>query len=408
VLLDTFNSYRRGINPYDKGWKKKHAWIRLTDVGRKWRGVVFASTSRLNLGITVGPTKPGHIKTILSSTLPIFIDYKYVNKDFGSALWRMRAALKHRDRGREISLEGIVEFEDKFFGEFFKATQCTFPVLESLSLCFGNNYQPNLPNTFLRGPDLSNPHLRHLKLERATLASISGFLLSATALTDLILQVGAAFSPSTETSLLACLQGMPCLCSLDLSLAHKSPSQPPTPKDIVPLSKLTYFHFVGSSVDLEALAAGLSAPSLRDVNFKFRDEIWPPIVHLPRFNDEIEKSYYAVWMVFEQNDFCLSLWSKSEYFIQCEPSFNFGPVRKRNPESIIQMSDALSTRLTTGRYSMYPFSQRISRSGRILFRGAGSFGGFPVSRCSGQRAQMTTLGVSSLTCPMTTLIFCRL
>jgi hypothetical protein len=201
---------------------------------------------------------------------------------------------------------------------------------------------------------------------------------------------------------------MPCLCSLDLSLAHKSPSQPPTPKDIVPLSKLTYFHFVGSSVDLEALAAGLSAPSLRDVNFKFRDEIWPPIVHLPRFNDEIEKSYYAVWMVFEQNDFCLSLWSKSEYFIQCEPSFNFGPVRKRNPESIIQMSDALSTRLTTGRYSMYPFSQRISRSGRILFRGAGSFGGFPVSRCSGQRAQMTTLGVSSLTCPMTTLIFCRL
>jgi hypothetical protein len=136
------------------------------------------------LGITVGPTKPGHIKTILSSTLPIFIDYKYVNKDFGSALWRMRAALKHRDRVREISLEGIVEFEDKFFGEFFKATQCTFPVLESLSLCFGNNYQPNLPNTFLRGPDLSNLHLRRLKLERATLASISGFLLSATALTE--------------------------------------------------------------------------------------------------------------------------------------------------------------------------------------------------------------------------------
>jgi hypothetical protein len=56
---------------------------------------MFASSSRLDLGITVGPQKPGHIKTTLSSPLPIFIEYKCLSYGdiTGSALWRMRAAL---------------------------------------------------------------------------------------------------------------------------------------------------------------------------------------------------------------------------------------------------------------------------------------------------------------------------
>jgi hypothetical protein len=103
---------------------KNHVWFNLTHVCRKWRTVIFASASRLDLSITVGPEKPGHIKAILSGPLPIHIDYKCRFREItGSALWRMRAALKHHDRVREIALEGTSADFDKFF----KVTNCPFP-----------------------------------------------------------------------------------------------------------------------------------------------------------------------------------------------------------------------------------------------------------------------------------------
>jgi hypothetical protein len=94
---------------------------------------MFASTSRfkLDLGITVGPQKPGPIKTILSSPFPIFIDYNCMDGEItGSAFWRLRAALKRPDRVRGITFEGTSAGFDKFF----KVTNCPFPVLESLVL----------------------------------------------------------------------------------------------------------------------------------------------------------------------------------------------------------------------------------------------------------------------------------
>jgi len=124
-----FDSYRQGVDPYDHQWRKKHVWIILTRVCRKWRALVFASASRLDLGVTVGPQKPDHIKTILSSPLPIFIEYKCsYRKMTHSAHWRVRAALGHHDRVRAIAFEGT----RANFYKFFNATNCPFPVLESL------------------------------------------------------------------------------------------------------------------------------------------------------------------------------------------------------------------------------------------------------------------------------------
>ena len=65
MLLEIFDSYRQITDQYDHQWRKKHVWFNLTHVCRKWRAIMFASSSRLDLGITVGPQKPGHIKTIL-------------------------------------------------------------------------------------------------------------------------------------------------------------------------------------------------------------------------------------------------------------------------------------------------------------------------------------------------------
>ena len=140
VLLDIFDYYRQGIDPYDYEWTQNHAWINLAHVCRTWRAVMFASYSRLDLGVCVGPKRPEHIKAILSGPLPIFVDYRrFYEKITGSVFWRLRAALQHHsDRVCKIAFEGTKANLDKFF----KLTNCAFPVLDSLSLQFRNSGAP--------------------------------------------------------------------------------------------------------------------------------------------------------------------------------------------------------------------------------------------------------------------------
>jgi len=154
VLLEIFDSFRQSVDPYDQKWKKEHLWLNLAHVCGKWRAIMFASVTRLDLGITVGPEKPGHIKTILSGPLPIFLDYRRCirctchweenaacdagdvflpTNITGSALWRMRAVLKyHPDRVRDITFEG----EWAGFNKFFKMTNCAFPCWRAFPLPF--------------------------------------------------------------------------------------------------------------------------------------------------------------------------------------------------------------------------------------------------------------------------------
>ena len=350
LLIEIFDFYRQAIDPYGYQWRKRHMWIGLTQVCRKWRAVMFASASRLDLGITVGPKKPDDIKTIQSYPLPIFIDYKYQymhreSEDITGALSRMLAALGHHDRVREISYEGS-GLSGTNFDEFIKATNSPFPLLESLVFRFKRGYV-KLPDTFLRGPGLSDLHLRRLELKQVSFALISGFLLSATALTDLTLRIDTGFNSSSEPSLLACLQGMLSLCHLDLTISIESPSQPSTSKDIVTLSKLIRFRYSGYSVFLDTLMAGLSAPSLYNVGTWFFDEIWPPAVHLPRFINEIKGRHHTVRVDVEYLVFNLRLLTQSESINLRSPSVTLGPFLQSSSESIMRMSSALSTKFAT-------------------------------------------------------------
>jgi hypothetical protein len=305
---------------------------------------MFASSSRLDIGITVGgPQKPGHIKTILSGPFPILINYRCTDGDItGSALWRLRAALRHHDRVREISFEGT----SASFDELYRASNCPFPVLESLALCFSFRNEPQIPDAFLRGQDLSSLHLQRLRLTYVSLASASGFLSSATALTDLYLLID-----TIGTTLLACLQSMLCLRSLTLFIMRRrpdSPWQPSTPKDIITLSKLASFRYVGELVYLDALVAGLSAPSLWDFRIDCLDVRWPPILHLPRFINEIEGHSYAVQVAFLISGGVFSLLVKSENIGQFESRFYLKCPPSTPPSgSIFGMGGVLSTRLTT-------------------------------------------------------------
>ena len=346
ILLEIFDYYRQSFDPYDHHWRENYAWLNLTHACRKWRGVMVASSSRLDLGVTVGPQKPDHVKTILSGPLPIFFDYRSMYGDMtGRAIWRMRAALEHHhDRVREIAFGGASTNFDKFF----KATsKRAFPMLESLILC---GWKPEVPDTFLGGPDLSDLHLRRLKLSGFSLETISRLLSSATSLTDLSLDINTV-SPSPEASLLAFLQGMRHLRSLNLSiLLCPLDSQSPlsTSGDIVLISQLTHFRYVGHSIFFNAFLARLSTPSLQDVNIRFIDWTWPPpIVYLPQTINVIEEHYHVAEVAFLGLEFRLLLLTASEYIRHCKPRFELSLSLEYFPRSIMQVSGALSTRLTT-------------------------------------------------------------
>jgi hypothetical protein len=193
---------------------------------------------------------------------------------------------------------------------------------------------------------------------------------------------------------------LPCLRRFDLfiSLLHplNSPSQSSTTKVIVLLSKLTCLYYIGPGVLLDALVAGLSAPSLHDANIHFSDTTLPPIVHLPRFINKIEERYYAVHVSFQRSFFRLSFLTQSESIGHCYPRFTLSLDMSYNQETItrqekiMRISGALSTRLTIMEELRVTFDRTNAIFWEDLFCGAGSFGSSPTSRPSGLNAETTT------------------
>ena len=307
-------------------------WLNLAHVCRRWRAVMFASSSRLDLNIVLGPEKPGHIKTILSGHLPILINYWLLTHFCGSykledttssALWRMHAALKHRDRVREISFGGW----DVIFGEFIRATNHHFPALQSLVLSLPRDHEPDIPATFLRGAEQSDLPLRRLRLYGASLAPVSGLLLSATALTDLTLELrynAAGFGSSQKSFFLGCLQGLKSLRNLNLN-APCNPQESQShssPRDIVPLLKLTHFHYSGSTIFLNDLMSGLSAPSLQDAKFLLVG--FPsPFLYLSRIIDDVREEFRSVSVTFGIENFHLRSSTHLRKIDHFKPSFTF-------------------------------------------------------------------------------------
>jgi hypothetical protein len=367
VLLEIFDSYRQnildshlqGVDQYDHQWRNKYAWFNLAHVCRRWRSVVFASSSRLDLNVIVGPEKPNHIKTILSGHLPILIDYLHFHQQgqgdiTDSALWRMRAVLRHRDRVRGISISFRGGRDDDhwhvIFEKFMKATSYYFPALDNLVLSFPSDPQVGIPATFLRGPDQLHLPLRRLRLDGVSFGSVSGLLLSATALTDLTLNVaynaaGLDSSQGVGSFLVACLQSMKSLRSLDLYLTTGGDlrliSQHPTPKDIVPLLKLTRFHYSGPTMSLNTLMSGISAPSLKYTRFILYNRT--PLLHFSRLIDDVTEEFRSVSVAFDVDHFRLLSSTHSGKIDHFNPSFRFHV--NCSPDSIKSINATPSTKL---------------------------------------------------------------
>ena len=344
MLLEIFDSYRKYFTDDPSCWNKKYKWFKLIHVCRRWRRVVLASFTRLDLCLFVQDRNPGNMKTIFSPRLPqlpIVINYGYGMASHAKTkeLGRILAALKRCDRVRGISFSGVPSDFDKLI----KATKCLFPILEDLQLCDEHcDMDLELPATFLRG---SAPHLRRLKLDRISLTSISSLLSSSKMLVELSLTTYTLYPTAL---LLAHLRGMPCLCRLELNRTGIPTSTddliPSTnPGDIFLLSKLTSFHYLGRSSFLNALVAGFAAPYLEDVQIKLHNDTKPPILHISRFINDIEKPYHSAQVIFEDDYFSISLLTQANPDDYITPPFRFASAC--TTESIMRMSATLFGKL---------------------------------------------------------------
>ena len=326
VLLEVFDSYRKKFKhapEYERHWNRIHGWLMLAHVCQKWRRIVLASPSRLDLCICVIGKNPGNMKTMLSPRLPrlpIFVDYRWLGTSTPKDISRLSTALRHRDR-----LRGIV-FPFQGFDErtkrLLKEMKRSFPALETLEFhSYSYSYRES-DSKFQLG---SAPRLRCLKVDSVPFRYLTQLLPSSTMLVELSLKIEI----SSRVSLLPYLQAMPHLRSLVLQLMppYREDVDPDTNTDnidIVTLSKLTCFSFRGRAAVLDTLVAGMAAPSLHDLHVRFTDRaIASPFRHLSRFTTEIEIRHHACQLLFLEGFFRLSLLTNSEFIATSEPHFKF-------------------------------------------------------------------------------------
>ena len=277
---------------------------------------MFASSSRLDVCLFLKPNNGTHMKTLMSTDprIPIIIEYNTYVAVTAKDMGRLLSALKRPDRIRGIDLSSLTGTQ---LDKFFKATKCPFPALESLELRSNRDQVLKIPPTFLKLQGTKQHlRLRSLKLHPISLTSISGFLSSATVLTDLSLRINSRFQVPYLPHLLSQLQGLPYLRRLDLIITclMSQLGQLTKPKESFPLAKLTSFNYRGDSTSLVFLMMGFEAPSLQDVDIYLYDQTQTlsPLPHLPQLINGVVEHYRAVQVIIQQNYFDFSLLAPSE------------------------------------------------------------------------------------------------
>ncbi len=359
LLIEMFDFYLLRWQDVNHLWETGYQleWFNLLHVCRKWRAVLFASSSRLGLSFVLTPKRGGNIKTIISRhfpPLPIVINYNYQRRltttGMTKDMSRLLCALKLPDRIRGIDL--YASSTNGELAKFFKAMKCPFPALESLAIRNKDDQVLKIPAAFLKGTNL-HLRLRSLKLRSICLTSISQLLSSATALTNLSLTIRTDHrQPPDMLLLLAQLQGLPLLRRLNLKISC-STEQPTEPKERFPLEKLTSFHYHGCTAALNTLTMGFVAPSLQDIDISLDERsqtLPPPASHLPKFINDIRKHYRVVQMILERDFFNFWLLAPSKCIGHNPPRFKLRSFRYSNSniqDWMMQISDEFSAVLST-------------------------------------------------------------
>lgn len=299
VLLDIFDFCRteRGSGVF-----RKHTNLewQLVRVCRRWRYLIFASPSRLDLKLLCTHGTP--VKKALGCwpAFPIIIEYDNVSqKDEDSII----AALGHPDRVRRIRLCVTKSSWEKIRTSMRKP----FPALThlwlepkvrdevvSLPRKFLGDCAPRLEEVYLRGISFSAPNL-------------PTYLLSASDLINLqILEIPHTNFISPEVMVTG-LARLTRLETLAIEFRHPLPrseqrlSAPAIP--VVRFPSLSAFKFRGFCDYLEDLVAQIDAPRVTCCNIWYFSQ---PMYQVPQFSRFLSRTEYfkPPWLMRARVEFC--------------------------------------------------------------------------------------------------------
>jgi hypothetical protein len=262
VLLEIFDSFRKGHNPDNSPFIPVWLWHILVQVCQRWRQLVFASPRRLDLQLLCTNGTPVLENLHFWPPLPIAIHYPYHRLCTPYDEENIFALLNQPSHIRHIGLT----LSGPQLSAVVTAMQRPFPALTHLILQWTDERPPALPSGFLGG---SAPCLQHMHLDGIVFPALFTFFSSTSDLVDLVLRDIPQISPEAMVAYLAVL---PRLKVLDIGFqltSFDSDQIPPPSATRRLLPSLASFHFKGDHGYLEDLVARIDSPQLNQINVKY-------------------------------------------------------------------------------------------------------------------------------------------
>ena len=309
VLLDQDEADQSRVLRLQGGeWGRERWWYKLVHVCRRWRYLVFQSTSHLGLHLVCTHGTPVADMLTHSPRLPLIIDYidqgrgVTADEEEGIVL-----ALQQRDRVRRIRLMMPVPELQRLI----MAMEGEFPILEHLYMG-----PPTKHTTGLILPGTFQAHLRHLILINFAFSLGSPLLTNTTAaaLVSLVLQ---RIHPSTyfrPNHLLQQLSLIPHLETFIIgfdSPVHNRNVERRLLRELVMtpivLPNLRWLGFRGASAYLEAVLPHITTPLLERLEISFLNQLIISIPHILQFIDEAENSNFgSAVLTFHEESLCMN------------------------------------------------------------------------------------------------------
>ena len=321
VLLIIFNFCRLAVEEEVKvisdegnwnfGFVRPRWWHTPTQICQRWRSLIFASPSRLNLYVVC--TKVTPIEEILAyfPHLPLEVNYMFLwEREQRQAQRNVLLSLQRRHHLRSINLRA----PDAVLQRMVIPLDDEFPLLDRLAIIsddqsFGASSGVTLPKT------LRAPNLRHLILENFDLQIGAPILTTSIQLVSLGLWRIPASTHIPPEYLVDLFVLMPQLRAVSVSFRanHDSPIPhsgvgtypllaPEAPNLFFTLCCLEELSFTGYSTYLEGILACIIAPVLRKFDVFFLDQhSYGTLPNLSRFlNATAELSFRVAMINFDE------------------------------------------------------------------------------------------------------------
>jgi hypothetical protein len=307
VLLHIFYIHRLHIededDTYGVFWDRQRWWYKLAHVSRRWRDVILAAPSILDLHLLCTSGVPVADMLAHSPTLPLTICYRcgpfngytMTAEDVNGTLF----ALSHRDRVHRIALY----MPSSELEKLFVAMDGQFPILERLNIV---SLIPGvtLPRTF------GAPNLSHGELKRVALSiQCPLFTGTSTGLVSLRLRDIPRSGYFPPSNMLTSLSLMPQLETL--WIGFNCPVRSRDVRDTativqVTLPNLREFRLWGVRAYLEGLCARITAPVLSVFGVEFFNQLTFAVPRLLSFMQTSENlQFHALKLVCGTHYVCL-------------------------------------------------------------------------------------------------------